>query len=213
MTRDPYPPEAWPPRLAQLITAARAPARPVELAGEEPVAAAFRAALTAPPPRRMFARLLAVKIAAGGLVLAAGGYAVAAAAGAVPGPSFRPAPTPAPVVTSAPAPPPGASVAATPTPTPSPTGPSAPVPRPAEAYTGLCRAYLNAPVAQAARLLDTPPMRDLVAAAGGRDGVREFCADATAPPAPSGGPEKKNPRTAGPPSTFTRHSPPGGGPV
>jgi hypothetical protein len=146
-------------------------------------------------------------------VLAAGGYAVAAAAGAVPGPSFRPAPIPAPVVSTANAPIPPASATAAPLPTPSPTGPTAPTRQPAEAFTGLCRAYLSAPPAQAARMLDTPPLRDLVVAAGGRDGVPDFCAEVTASPAPSDKPTKKSPKTAGPSPKFTRHSPPGGGPV
>ena len=94
MTRYPYPPadETWPPALQRLVVAVRAPAQPGELAGEDAAAHSFRAMRYVTPPRRTLTRVLAVKVAAGTAVLVAGGYAVAAATGAVPGPSFVPGP-------------------------------------------------------------------------------------------------------------------------
>lgn len=178
MTKDPYPPDEWPPRLSHLVASVRAPGWAGELAGEEPAVAAFRAAHAAAPPRRMFARLLAVKVLAGGVVLAAGGYAVAAATGAVPAPPIGPDRTPTTVTTTA---------AATPGPTTSSAAPRtapsvvAPTRRPAPSYLGLCRAYLAADRPERANVLRTAPMRDLVAAAGGEDAVPDFCAALTTP--------------------------------
>ena len=105
MTRYPFPPtdETWPPELAPLVVAVRAPAHPGELAGEDAAAGSFRAMRDAAPPhpmRRTLARVLAVKVAAGAAVLVAGGYAVAAATGAVPGPPFLPSFAPDPAVTT-----------------------------------------------------------------------------------------------------------------
>jgi hypothetical protein len=247
MTRDSFvtdTPSQWPPALAQLVAAARAPAQPSELAGEDAVAAAFREARTAAAPRRTprtVARVLAVKIAAGAAVLAAGGYAVAAATGAVPSPRFGPdrLPVPAATMPATDTSPTGGPTTPTGTATEPPaataTEPHAGTPgpggRPAESYAGLCRAYLEAPPAAAARLLDTPAMRDVVAAAGGKQRVHEFCTSAAAPShRPSTGGNGANPKptkspkatrsttdkpdkTTGPSPDLEPHSPPGGGPV
>jgi hypothetical protein len=238
MTKNPIltdPPDTWPPGLGQLVAAVRAPARPDELAGEDAMAAAFRAAGKAVPRRaaRSLARMLAVKLAAGVAVLAAGGYAVAASTGALPLPHFVPDRSPVPatapsagapelagpaIPTGAASEPPAATATEPPTGTPSATG------RPAESYAGLCRTYISAPPTAAARLLDTLPMRDLIVAAGGEERVREFCTSAVGPwghPSPGGtgstpdatkAPNDKSDKTGPPPEPMPR-SPQGGGPV
>jgi hypothetical protein len=185
----------WPPGLARLVTAAQAAPGPGELAGEEAAVTAFHRARTEPAPvRRTLARVLAVKVAAGVAVLAVGGYAVAAASGAVPAPPFVPERVPAPVQTTPANNPGGNRTAAPQQPTPA-TGPGTPH-RPATSYAGLCRGYLNGPAGR-----DTPPMRDLVAAAGGADRVAAFCA-AIGVPAPSAppaaGPDQKPPHSKDP---------------
>jgi hypothetical protein len=186
----------WPPDLARLVAGAQAPPVPGELAGEDAAVAAFHRARTEPahPVRRTLARVLAVKVAAGVAILAAGGYAVAAASGAVPAPPFVPDRAPAPVATT-PAKHPGGNRTAVPQQPLPATGPGTPL-RPATSYTGLCHAYFNGPPGR-----DTPPMRDLVAAAGGPDRVAAFCA-AAGVPAPSGppaaGPDQKPPQSKDP---------------
>jgi len=175
----------WPSDLAPLVAAVRAPASPGELAGEETAVAAFLQARAEPahPVRRTLARALAVKVAAGVAVLAAGGYAVAAASGAVPAPPFVPERAPAPAATT-PAKHPGGNRTAVPQ-QPLPAASPGTSHQPATSYAGLCRSYFNGPPGR-----DTPPMRDLIAAAGGVDRVPAFCAAAGVPaagaPTPSG---------------------------
>ncbi len=173
----------WPPDLARLVAAAQAPASPGELAGEDAAVAAFRQARTdsAQPVRRTLARVLAVKVAAGVAILAAGGYAVAAATGAVPAPAFVPERAPAPVATTPAKHPAGNRTAVPQQPLPA-VSPGTPH-RPVNSYAGLCRAYFNGPAGH-----DTPPMRDLVTAAGGADRVVAFCAAAGVS---TPGPDKK----------------------
>jgi hypothetical protein len=230
MTRFPYPPsdDTWPPELTRLVLAVRAPALPGELAGEDAAADLFRATRDAAPPRRTLHRVLAVKVFAGAAVLLAGGYAVAAATGAVPGPSFAPAPA---VTTPGGGSPGDGSPGGT---TPGPQGtldergpglaPGAdPTRRPAESYVGLCEAYFHTSADHGTR-----PMRDLVAAAGGVEGVPGFCAAVGVPSPTPPAAEPKPPKTAkptptrptptkpekssGPPPDRTPQSPSGGGP-
>jgi hypothetical protein len=227
MTRYPFPPtdETWPPELAPLVIAVRAPAQPGELAGEDAAAGSFRAVRDAAQPhstRRTLARVLAVKVAAGAAVLVAGGYAVAAATGAVPGPPFLPSFAPDPALTT-----PGVG-----SPGPYATldqrGPGLapgadPTHRPAESYVGLCHAYFSNSAGHG-----TPPMRALMAAAGGVDRVTDFCA-AAGVPSPTPPTAKPNPpkttkptparptpikpeKSSGPPPDRTPRTPPGGGP-
>ncbi len=79
-------------RLLALIAAAKVPARPGELAGEEAVMASFRLHAAKPPAARQslkatVARLLTVKVGAlFAAVLSLGGVAVAASTGSLPGP-------------------------------------------------------------------------------------------------------------------------------
>jgi hypothetical protein len=74
--------------LLRLLSAATAPARPHELAGEDAAVLAFRQPTTTPlrrPGRRaLLTKLLTVKVAAAFAVTALGGATVAAATGALP---------------------------------------------------------------------------------------------------------------------------------
>jgi len=90
-------PSSGHPRLAELLSAASAPAHPAELAGESAVMAAFTAARHSPPsPVRRpsmiqltLAKLLTVKVAAvaAGVAFAGvGGVALAASTGVLPAP-------------------------------------------------------------------------------------------------------------------------------
>lgn len=87
-------------RIASLLAAAQAPAHARELAGEDAAVAAFEAALASPArsPRRnsmlktTLAKLLTVKAAAACVaVFGAGGVALAASTGNLPGPLHKPA--------------------------------------------------------------------------------------------------------------------------
>jgi len=152
--------------VLDLLAAAAAPARPHELAGEEAALAAFRRPGPAPVRRSgrraLLAKLLTVKVAAAFAVSAAGGVAVAAAAGTLPdlpgrsGIIARPEP---------PAPPPVQPY------------PSRPVSRPGPAasptLTDLCRTW----AADKRHRLDGKAYGPLVSAAGGRPKVPAYCAD------------------------------------
>ncbi|MGC4808299.1 hypothetical protein [Micromonospora sp. DT233] len=191
--------------LFRLLVAAAGPARPVELAGEEAALAAFRAAHAAPtsaPARAPGRRRLTVGALAwiGALaVTATAGVAVAAtaldrAAQPVTAPSSLPTrpsdPGPTGPVTTGPGP--TATGTATPAPStatpgpgpsgrpsgPSPSGPRTPTGpgHPGDAQLpGLCRAYLDKPVAGRRRALTTPGFAPLVTAAGGAGQVEGFC--------------------------------------
>jgi hypothetical protein len=147
---------------------------------------------------------------------------VAAATGAVPGPPFLPSFAPDPAVTT-----PGGSPG--PHATLDERGPGLapgadPTRRPVESYVGLCQAYFNNSASHG-----TPPMLALITAAGGVDGVTDFCAAAgvpsptpptakpkppkTAKPTPAKPTPIKPEKTSGPPPDRPPHTPPGGGPV
>lgn len=83
--------------LGRLIANARRPAGPHELGGEELAVAAFRIrGADVRPRRQVVSRVLAVKVAAAGVLLAGSGLAVASATGTfrIPPPDVR-APAPA----------------------------------------------------------------------------------------------------------------------
>ncbi|NJP35155.1 hypothetical protein [Micromonospora thermarum] len=199
--------------LARLLSAAAAPGRPDELAGEEAALAAFRAARATParapePTRRRRPVTAGVAAwAAGVAVTATAGVAFAAVAIDRPdAPPPRPRPTTGasdPGETGGPGGTPGggASTGAssgTPSGPPAPTtGPPAPTagasatrpgsPSPRERAAeldGQCRAYLAMPPAQRERALDTPGFADLVTAAGGRAQVTDYCRDRVGEPEP-----------------------------
>jgi hypothetical protein len=180
-------------RLSDLLAAAAAPARDRELAGEQVAVAAFRDARLATAPQRRrprmlkiaLANLLSVKIA-GAAALTAGGIALAAAAGTLPG-QHREEPT-TPVNTDV--------VGTT-----SVTGPATSKaqekkpddnPSPSPSLSGLCQAYTAGAGSEHGKAHDNPAFSALVTAAGGADQVPAFCADLLADqPGKSGHPQDK----------------------
>ncbi|MEU6075039.1 hypothetical protein [Micromonospora sp. NPDC047074] len=201
-TGDPEP-------LARLLSAAAAPARPGELAGEEAAAAAFRAARVDGPaaaparsPHRSRFTAGAVAWGTGIAVTTIAGAAFAAVAldrPADPAPPPRPA-TPVPATTATDRG--GTTDDADDRPTGIPRDPSAvatsaaatrgatagevpgtPKPR-TEHLPGLCRAYLAKPPGQRERALDAPGFAALVTAAGGAERVTQYCRELAPEPAP-----------------------------
>ncbi|MER7459583.1 hypothetical protein [Micromonospora sp. NPDC126480] len=198
--------------VARLLSAAAAPARPDELAGEEAALAAFRAARVAPvrpaepPRRRRPIRAGAVAWAAGIAVTATAGVAFAAATIDRPGLPIPPRPvTPAPLTSdSAPASPtrpggdgtsgtpsggptssgPGSTTGAPSAGTPTTGAPSPSSAGPSQRLAGHCKAYLAKSPAQREKALDKPAFADLVTAAGGRDRVTTYCTELVGEPAP-----------------------------
>ncbi|WP_086666574.1 hypothetical protein [Lentzea kentuckyensis] len=165
-------------RLSDLLAAASAPARDGELTGERAAMAAFRDAhlANAPQQRRPWmlkialANLLTVKIAAV-TAAAAGGIALAAAAGTLPGQQREePAPTADTNVvatTSAPA----ASKHGKPDQKPDNSA------SPSPSLDGLCQAYTAGAGSEHGKAHDNPAFSALITAAGGADRVPAFCAD------------------------------------
>jgi hypothetical protein len=166
-------------RLSDLLAAAGAPARDQELAGEQAAMAAFRDARLATAPQRWrprmlkaaLANLLAVKIA-GVTVLAAGGIALAAAAGTLPGQQREEPTMPA-----------GTNVVSTTSATttaPKPKGPEQKPDNsasPSPSLKGLCQAYTAGAGSEHGKSHDNPAFSALITAAGGAERVPGFCAD------------------------------------
>lgn len=184
------------PLLAGLLAAAAAPGHPGELSGEQTCLVAFRAAqLTAAPGsgrqsivKTTMLRMLTVKAVLAAFAAAGGSLALAASTGVVdnpldgvvhPGTSDRSAVhAPAQHVPSQRAsgdPQPSRSAAAGNKDTP---------PSQAQSLLALCRAYHAGSKAERGKALDSPAFSGLVAAAGGRDKVDQFCeAELASPPA------------------------------
>lgn len=194
--------------LARLLSAAAAPGRPDELAGEEAALAAFRAARAAPvspaaaPRRRRPLTAGAVAWGAGIAVTATAGVAFAAVAIDRPSDPTPPRPvTPAPVTggseSSGPGTPGGGATTGVPSAAPSSglpapttgaptTGAGSPPPRDgSQRLRGQCTAYLAKSPAQREKALDTPAFADLVTAAGGRDQVTGYCTRLVGEPEPA----------------------------
>jgi hypothetical protein len=160
--------------VVDLLAAATAPARPHELAGEEAAVAAFRrpgpSPVRKPGRRAVLAKLLTVKVAAAFTISAAGGVALAAAAGTLPelpgtsGISARPVPA---------APPPAQPRTGRPDALPAP--PASP------SLADLCREWAG----DKHRKLDGATYAPLVTAAGGREKVHAYCARLLAKSGPS----------------------------
>jgi hypothetical protein len=208
LLRDPAARRAHP--VGAVLAAASGPAGR-HLAGEDAAVAAFAAArLTSPRFRRIqmlktaLAKLLTVKVAAAIAALGAGGVALAAGTGTLPGPLHNP-PAAHPAVSSS------HSVRPHPSATPSsrPSHSSAP-----GDLAKLCARWTARPGDQRRGALDEPEFGRLVREAGrkDRDRVDHFCADLGRPPAggrpeirPSGsvrpsGSGKPGPRPADHPS-------------
>jgi hypothetical protein len=171
--------------LLRLLSAATAPARPHELAGEDAAVLAFRQPTTTPlrrPGRRAFlTKLLTVKVAAAFAVTALGGATVAAATGALPripgtaGFDARPA-TPAPPAGTSHKPgDKGAGGPAAPT-----TAPSAST---ATSLTDLCRVFVTDVESKPPKDREKTKQQDLkdpifaplVTAAGGKGKAMPYC--------------------------------------
>jgi hypothetical protein len=174
-------------RLATLLSAAAA-VRSGAQPGEQQAVRAFHAASLAParPARVGLRRILAVKVAAAVALFAAGGVAVAATTGHLPGPLGGPHPA------TSPGPSAGSSGAR---PDASP-GPSASE----DAMVGLCRAYTARGPVERGKVLETSAFRTLVEAAGGRDLVEPYCSTVLAAADGSGrsAKPKKTPGPVGP---------------
>jgi hypothetical protein len=206
--------EGGPRRLAELLSAASAPARWTELAGEDAAAAVFRSTRLAPTRRSRrrvavrvaWARLISVKAAVLVLVLAVGGVALAAGTGVIPSPlrgGGSPTPTPAPTVAVSSA---GASTAGS---GDGRTQPAATGQAPSASLQGLCRAYLAVASGNPHQELKNPMFGALVAAAGGEDQVPTYCVALVPEPTPKTdtGPAKPGDHPTGPPtSRSTPHA-------
>ncbi|MBU8859862.1 MULTISPECIES: hypothetical protein [unclassified Micromonospora] len=149
-----------PPGLVAVLAAVRTAAGTGELDGEAAAVAAFREARRARRHRRV---RFGVRVAVAALAASLTGGVALAATGNLPH-AARPA---APPVTASPTP------SARPSP---PAGSPAPrTPHPSSP-PGLCLAYRAVAEPQRGRALSTPAFSDLVAAAGGRDRVPDYCA-------------------------------------
>jgi hypothetical protein len=199
--RDGHPP------LAALLTAAAAPGRPDELAGEQASLAAFRTAQLNPVPRpRGFSsvktaamKVLTIKAVAIVAAMTAGGVAVAAGTGTLPNPLARRAPAVSSGLSPADATPrqslaerePDATdLAKSPRHSKSPEASKSPSP----SMVGLCHAYSTGTKDKRgriledkalAKLLDNPAFKSLINSAGGKDKVDRFCRAVLTSPAPS----------------------------
>jgi len=170
-------------RLAAVLAASAAPARPAELAGRERALAGFRTATSHPalPLRRpsvikiALLKLLTVKAAAvAAVAVGAGGVALAASTGTLPGSlgsghanQAAPAASHAKPRPSAPDRDPGGNAS------------------PSPSLVGLCRAYTAGAGSEHGKALDNPAFGALIAAAGGRDKVDGYCAGVLADPTAS----------------------------
>lgn len=195
-------------RVARLLDAARASARPGEVRGEELALAAFRGASRTPlrPGRSrrlpVWANVLGVKAAVVGFTVLAAGVAVAAGTGVLPTP-FAPGPVPpASSPSSATAGPAPSDVDRTSHPASSPSdGPQSPGPRPSPgasgvavdhaSLVGLCHAFRARGDREPGEAMGSAAFAALVQAAGGADRVEAFCAELlpTNAPSPTAGAE------------------------
>jgi hypothetical protein len=164
-------------RLHAVLRSAAAPARSGELDGEAAAMAAFRSAAARRPAslKVRVAKLLTVKmVALAAAVLSVGGVAVAASAGALPGPL-------------------GHGPASADQPAPQQLAPKARPGRPASSPAALvarCHDYLGRGADDRRRALDGTDFHELVVVAGGKEHVENYCgallrnggASATVPP-------------------------------
>ncbi|MET8352336.1 MULTISPECIES: hypothetical protein [unclassified Micromonospora] len=248
-------PSAGPRPVVLLLTAARAAPRPAELAGEDVAVLAFRrerhgrlrgesaqqagegVAPAGSRPTAGRSRRLALfggRAAVAALALAVGGgVALAATNGAAPRPP-RPPMVTVPALTGPPAvPAPATGGGQLISGAPDTSGPVPPTSVAAE-VAGLCRAYQAGAGDDHGRALDNPAFSGLIAAAGDRQRVADYCVRVlAAEPAPGRatdkrpgttpsrrpqppGPRDNRPTAAGPdrtPPGNGRHSPPGGPPT
>lgn len=168
LRRASVPPRAGAEPLAGLLAAAAAPPRPDELAGEPAVMAAFRAARLGPVPqtrrrsmiKMALAKLLTLKVAAAAVtVTAAGGVALAATSGNLPGVANDKSRPPAHATAQAAAEDDGSRGNGSPSPS----------------LVGLCQAFQAGAGDNPGKALENPAFRALIDAAGDEDGVADYC--------------------------------------
>lgn len=171
-------------RLIALIAAAKVPARPGELAGEDAVMAAFRIHAAKPPAahqsvKTTLARLLTIKVGAlCAAVLGVGGVALAASTGSLPGPladlglGHRPASAGQAPAPGRPAGDPARSAHANPAP---------------PAVIARCKAYLSWDQERRRRAIGHPDVRDLETNAHSQDpnAVAHYCGQVQVSPSAS----------------------------
>jgi len=201
-------------RLVALIAAAKVPARPGELVGEEAVMASFRAQVSRPPVaarqsvKATLARLLTIKVGAlCAAALGVGGVALAASTGTLPGPladlglGHRPASTGQAPAPGRPAADPARSAHANPAP---------------PAVVARCKDYLTWDQERRRRSIGHPDVRDLETNAHSQDpnAVAHYCGQVQASPSvpvrPSPSTPPRHPHSPGNPPTADP-SPPGEG--
>ncbi|MEU4242823.1 hypothetical protein [Actinoplanes sp. NPDC026619] len=214
------------PAVGAVLAAASAPATGRRTAAEDAAVAAFAAAhLTSPRSRRIqmlkttLAKMLTVKVVAAIAALGAGGVAVAAGTGTLPGPLHKPARQHAPALA-------WPSSAHSDSPESHPSG--SPSARPSHSLppgdlAKLCAKWTARPAEQRGNALAEPEFGNLVREAGrsDRDRVDNFCADlrkidpsGKPAPRPSGsarpsGSGNPGPRSANPPSGTPNSTRPG----
>jgi hypothetical protein len=156
--------DGGPGPLAELLSAAAAPAHPGELAGRADAVTAFRAHHAAvPAPRRgsmlktALAKALTVKAAAIAAVAVGGGVALAATTGVLPNPLSGSSGKPS------------ASHSANADHSPGAKG------SPSPNLEGLCKAYAAKPEGERGKALQSPAFQALITAAGGQDKVTAYC--------------------------------------
>jgi hypothetical protein len=198
--------------VTDALNAAAAPGQPHEIAGAyaaaQRLAAARRWPVGQPARSRRpvigWSKAFFLKIAVIAVAFVGGGWALAATTGILPDPLVPHSPA---------TPSAGGGDGQTPTSSPGPTS-SNPTPStgpPASAtvtagvsppatpgLVGQCEAVLRRNPDRRSQLLDTPAYADLVAAAGGKDKVTEYCrahvgGSGTTPPAPSPSPTANRP--------------------
>jgi hypothetical protein len=192
--------------LGRLLSAAAAPARPGELAGERAAVEGFRRAYRRPSERRRRAvavalrRTVVVKAATGAAVLFVGGTALAAGTGSLPDPAQQsahdllgvPAPRhhePGGLIGGGHRDPGPTSLSpATPASTPSSTVPSAPA---SPDLAQLCRTYLTALAAN--REPDPAVRQQLTVAAGKPNKIVPYCTRLLGASPPAGNAPADNP--------------------
>lgn len=213
------------PEFSRLHAAATAPPRPHELAGLDAALAAFREAGRAGRPAATARRrvLRPFTVAAAAAAVFAGGVAVAAETGNLPGRGGTPAgdrsatadPSPRGTRTA-----PGRG--GTPSAVPTPGGPGRTLSPTSPAVSGLCRDWDANRRNPNGSPMRAEAMRDLAAAAGGEERIPAFCAPALATPRsgrptapPSTAPPGTAPQGTAPPGTVppTPSHPAGKGPT
>jgi hypothetical protein len=179
------------PGLTDLLAAAAAPPRADELTDLPAAVAAFEAAgrddrprVAAASVRRVFARSVAVKVAAGIAVVLFGGTALAAETGNLPDRSQQHAhnlfsalgvPPPSARATSATSPSAPATPSPTALPTPSPGGRTTTPGQTSPATAGLCRSWVARQKNPKNKPIEGEALRKLTAAAGGEEQITAFC--------------------------------------